>query len=228
MKKWTDLGIPTPKKTIIPYTPITWDEETAYSLYQYVQIEEKIEFQQVILNRCSSYTFSEIQLKDIANILYLTNIVKSLSNSEYGFLLSKRPIPSAGAIHPIHIFLISNLHKNLLRFDPFSFTLNAIQSEIDVNTIRKEVSTIVDVQDGTIVLLGAEYGKTAAKYNNPDSLIWRDSGILLCGLHMAATYLNMSFCPLGITGEPWVSKLSEQSNLFGVGVAIFGRNPVPR
>ena len=220
MKKWTDLGIPTPKKSIIPYMPITWDEETAYSLYQYVQIEEKIDFQQVILSRCSNYTFSEIQLRDIANILYLTNIVKSLSNSEYGFLLSKRPIPSAGAIHPIHIFLISHLHKNLLRFDPFSFTLNAVQSEININTIR-------DVQDGTIVLLGAEYGKTAAKYDNPDSLIWRDSGILLCGLHMAATYLNMSFCPLGITGEPWVSKLSEQSNLFGVGVAIFGRNTVP-
>ena len=40
MKKWTDLGIPTPKKSIIPYMPITWHEETAYSLYQCVQIEE--------------------------------------------------------------------------------------------------------------------------------------------------------------------------------------------
>lgn len=228
MAKWIDLGNPTLKRTIIPYTPIIWEGRVAYSLQEHLFVNEVDNYTKVVFKRCSSRTFGEMTLQDLANILYLANIVKTSSESEYGFLLSRRPVPSAGAIHPIHIFIISPLCKEVLIFDPFSFTLKNIPKRVNREMIKKNISSILDVQRGTILLLGAEYGKTASKYHYPDSLIWRDAGILIGALHMAASYLGLSFCPLGITGEPWVSHLSNQSELFGVGVAIVGSTISPQ
>ncbi|HDR0626819.1 TPA: nitroreductase [Pasteurella multocida] len=222
MKKWIDLGNPTPKESITPYTPINWKGEPVYSLSKYLSIYDSSDYVKVIFDRHSSRIFGGINLQDLANILYLTNIVKASSKSEYGFSLSKRPVPSAGAIHPIHILIASPLYRDMLIFDPFSFTLNSIKTNINVDIIRNDINSVLDIQNGTLILLGAEYGKTASKYNNPDSLIWRDAGILIGALHMAASFLKLSFCPLGITGEPWVSRLSNQFDLFGVGVAVVG------
>lgn len=72
------------------------------------------------------------------------------------------------------------------------------------------------------MLFAAEFGKTAAKYRYPESLVWRDAGVLQGALTLTATALGMSFCLLGITGNPWIGDLADQGQLMGVGAAIFG------
>lgn len=39
---------------------------------------------------------------------------------------------------------------------------------------------------------------------------------------LTATAQGLNFCPLGITGEPWVSGLADQGKLTGVGLALLG------
>ncbi|SEM10533.1 hypothetical protein SAMN05518845_11692 [Variovorax sp. YR750] len=75
----------------------------------------------------------------------------------------------------------------------------------------------------TLLLLVAEPGKTAAKYFNSESLVWRDAGVLLGYLSLAAEALGLAFVPLGITGDPWAGKLVDESGLAGVGAALVGR-----
>jgi len=68
----------------------------------------------------------------------------------------------------------------------------------------------------------AEPGKTSAKYSSSSSLVWRDAGVLLGHIGLAAESLGLNYCPLGITGEPWVSQLDSQGKLSGVGLALLG------
>ena len=75
------------------------------------------------------------------------------------------------------------------------------------------------------MLLLAEPGKTSAKYQHGESLIWRDAGILLAVMALIAEALDYSFCPLGITGEPWADQLATSGVLMGVGLALVGGPP---
>jgi hypothetical protein len=78
---------------------------------------------------------------------------------------------------------------------------------------------------GHLILFVAEPGKTAAKYENSESLVWRDAGILQGSLALVAAALGLNYCLLGITGNPWITQLSDQGKLQGVGVAILGSKP---
>jgi len=74
----------------------------------------------------------------------------------------------------------------------------------------------------TLLLFVAEPGMTIAKYSNASSLIWRDAGILQGYFAAAAESLDLNFCFLGVTGEPWASQLVDQPGLCGVGAAYVG------
>lgn len=77
-------------------------------------------------------------------------------------------------------------------------------------------------EQATRLLLVAELGKTAAKYQHGESLIWRDAGALLAVMAVVAEALDCVLCPLGITGEPWASRLAPPGVLTGVGLVLVG------
>jgi hypothetical protein len=82
---------------------------------------------------------------------------------------------------------------------------------------------LVELGFGTLVSLVAEPGKTAAKYANHESLVWRDAGVVLGYMSLMAEALKLSFCPLGITGRPYVTDcLPNASTLQAVGLAVLG------
>lgn len=84
------------------------------------------------------------------------------------------------------------------------------------------MESMVPAPEATKTLLVAEPGKTQAKYFNHESLVWRDAGALLATMGFVAEALNLNYCPIGITGEPWASMLSSEGNLVGVGAALIG------
>ena len=81
---------------------------------------------------------------------------------------------------------------------------------------------VLDIQSGIVIRLIAEPGKTCAKYEHADSLIWRDAGVLIGHMALVAEALDCSFCPLGITGHEWCASLKLEDRLAGVGLAILG------
>ena len=77
------------------------------------------------------------------------------------------------------------------------------------------------VRCGVLVGFIAESGKTASKYENPESLVWRDAGTLLGYMSLVAEALRLQFCPLGLTGDPELGDvLAPQSGLHGAGLSI--------
>ena len=93
-----------------------------------------------------------------------------------------------------------------------------------VGDVRKSMAAVVDQSDdATLLLFAAKPERTFAKYDSACSLVWRDAGVLLGYLSIAAESIGLNFVPLGINGEPFVSRLVDQAGLVGVGGAFVGR-----
>jgi hypothetical protein len=82
---------------------------------------------------------------------------------------------------------------------------------------------IVAPGQGQLLWFCANVEKINAHYEHPESLIWRDAGVLLGVMALVAEALKLNFCPLGISGEPYLSAaFGTLGRLEGVGGAILG------
>lgn len=215
---------PVPLKTPKPYKPFRWQTTDAIRF----EIEDtpiNIDLAQVLASRRSTRIFSQLSIPRLGNLLWQT--CRSLESlpSQYGFDLLRRPYPSAGSIHPIHILIF---HPELLSwtlYNSYTHCLEFIDPPTLLNGLCQRFEEFIPTEEGTLIAFAAEPGLTAAKYEHPDSLIWRDAGILQGTLALAAHALDIGLCLLGGTGEPWISGLSKESRLIGVGMAVLGGRP---
>jgi len=70
----------------------------------------------------------------------------------------------------------------------------------------------------------AQFDRTLSRYNNGESLVWRDSGALAATIALVAECLHLSSCAIGITGEPFISQiLDSKGALVGVGGLLIGQ-----
>jgi SagB-type dehydrogenase family enzyme len=219
---WIDLGNPVPHAETGIYTPFCWPVGEINYLPVPTNLPEK-SFCEVISARRTTRTFGRIDLSDLSTLLWLTCRSQVWGDSALGFPVTKRPTPSAGAIHPVHVLVnSSNDHKwwrYLADDHALADVTNSMRSAGEIRYAQQEVLASAE---GTIFLFVAEPGKTFAKYDAGCSLVWRDAGVLLGCIALAAEALTLNFCPLGITGEPWASRLDQQGSLVGVGMALLG------
>ena len=218
---WVDLGNPYLLAEPRSYQPLRWPTGKRIELVDQVPSEAR-GFAQIALERRTRYGFGPVSLDSLGSLFLLTNRVQSLGTQQLGFALSKRPAPSAGAIHPIHIVVHVGRNGGWYRYDPVDHVLIELSSSIQPQTVRAAMNQIVEGGDAALVLFVAEPGKTFAKYGDACSLVWRDAGVLLGYFSLAAEALDLSFCPLGVTGEPWGGRLINEAGLIGVGAAFVG------
>jgi SagB-type dehydrogenase family enzyme len=222
--EWIELGNPYPLPTPKVYKPIDWPAETVTSLPLSLVAPTK-PFGTVAADRRTRRSFSALDLSSLSALLSLTCRVQQRGGAELGFELTRRPTPSAGAIHPIHLILSGPGLEDWHRYDPSHHLLRKVPTTVDASEVRRDMEKIITADDATLLLFAAEPGMTAAKYGDAFSLVWRDAGVLLGCLSLAAEALDLSFCALGVTGEPWVSRLLDQPGLVGVGAAFLGARP---
>jgi len=164
-------------------------------------------------------------LDDLAALLDLCCRTQTTSPSNMGFDLEFRPHPSSGAIHGIHTLVQRAAGDEWARYDARSHKLVALpQSTVRADAARRAANEVVDATNASLIAFVAEPGKSAAKYAFPESLVWRDAGVLLGYFSICAEALGLLFCPLGITGDQHLSTaLDQQGRLRGVGMALLGR-----
>ena len=220
---WFDLGNPRPLPAPDPYIPIVWPDGEAVPLpaWQPGSVDE-LSFAQLVARRRTRRSFGKLKSEHLGALLDLSCRVHQTGEASLGFPITRRPTPSAGAIHPIHLLLINPGEATWYRYDAFTHALKAVKANSDPREARIAMEAIVPAADATLIVFAAEVGKVAARYAHPASLIWRDAGVLLGFLAMSAEALDLSFCTLGVTGEPWVSQLLDEVGLVGVGVAFAG------
>lgn len=220
-----EAGNPRPHDRPRRHEPVRWSEGPCVELAG-SRPNATRDLSEIVQTRRTRYGFDPLTLVDLSRLLTLSARVQLEVPSELGFPLSYRPAPSAGGIHPIHLVVHRPDSACLCRYDAFGHSLCELQTpSVQPASVRSELCQIVEGEHATLLLMVAEPGRTAAKYADHTSLVWRDAGVLLGVLAVAAEALNLNFVPLGVTGEPWASVLVEQPGLFGVGAAWVGARP---
>ncbi|MBJ9948685.1 nitroreductase family protein [Acinetobacter bereziniae] len=215
---WVNLGNPVPKQKVDKYIPYKWDLSNKSIRLDEPEIFTPIPFTQVMFERKSQRSFKLVSIDHLSHLLWLTNRVKDCIDSTMGFPITLRPVPSAGAIHPIHILINSPYTDVWWRYDPFCHSLWPInkESKYFIN-VRRDCEKILNCNSASLILLIAEPQKTLSKYTDGASLVWRDAGVLLGNLALVASYLNINFCPIGALLP---TKIDEKKQLVTVGMAV--------
>ncbi|MBH3399785.1 nitroreductase [Pseudomonas fluorescens] len=220
--EWIKLGSPTVRAEPGYYQPFTWPDGTFHALPEIEDVCDK-GILNLLDHRRTRRTFNALSKGQLGQLLWRCARTQAIAESDYGFDLELRPAPSAGAIHPIHILIHLPGASNWLRYDSRRHGLVEISGSVEAFAgLIEQCHDALPTEKATRLLLVAEPGKTRAKYQYGESLIWRDAGALLAVMAVIADALDYSFCPLGITGEPWAGRLAPAGVLTGVGVALVG------
>lgn len=182
-------------------------------------------FWDVVTQRRSRRTFRALRNEKLCSLLWYSLKTTSRSQSD-GRSWEHRPVPSAGGLHPI-LVLIQPPERNgfpLLLYDPIGHAVRKVDAlSAACLALRAQASTVVDVQDGTMFWLIADFNKIDAHYENASSLAWKDTGILLGSLCLVAEALELNACPLGVCGHSWLSAaIALPDGVYGVGAIVVG------
>lgn len=188
---------------------------------------EPIYLADVIAQRRSTHIFRQLSLVEISKVLWLSAKVQEIAWQSNGYILSRRPSASAGARHPIDILIMSPILDSLKSFhyyNPFAHSLSRlVLSDILIEEFTNHVSSVLDVANATIIWFIAHPDRTEAKYNNAQSLIWKDAGALIHSIQIACAGYNIKSCPVGSLGEPYISQMfKEHGNVFSAGGIVVG------
>lgn len=82
------------------------------------------------------------------------------------------------------------------------------------------------IGDATVIWLIAHTNRTSAKYDNPQSLIWRDAGALLQSIQMTGTAMGIGSCPMGTLAGHYINQLFNKTTVVSAGGIIIGNNLV--
>jgi SagB-type dehydrogenase family enzyme len=224
--RWIDFGVPKPRCAPLEYIPFEWPYTAIESLPLPTERLD-IGFFHVLEKRRSVRDHGDLSISDLASLLWFTCRIKSWGdNSALGFPCSLRPVPSAGAIHPIHVLISSPTSGGWKRYIPESHSFGTIDANV-VSDIpfRETLAEFFPCSHSIIISLVAEPGKTASKYEFPESLVWRDAGVLQGFFAITAAALDINLCPVGVTGAPLAFNLDKEGHLLDVGVLLLGSAP---
>jgi hypothetical protein len=222
---WIDLGNPIPKPANEQHKLFQWEtgEVQRLSPGSHVAMPSLC---RVLQERRTVRRFAPLEDDRLSDFLWHACRSHETWTSDLGFDLEFRASPSAGAIHPIHLVINRPGDPRWWLYEPRGhFLVELTTASKRLQGLREHSQQVVDASEAIQLLFLAEPGKTLAKYRDGCSLIWRDAGALLAIMALTARGMDLNFCPLGITGEPWASALVEQGELAGVGMALLGLAP---
>lgn len=214
---------PYPRSVAHQYDALVWPVGTRIQLAP-VSGCLGLDFVELMEQRQTRRHFTEF-LTDVqlGSFLWLACRSRSSRPSLFGTLQESRPHPSAGGMHPTHI-VIARSNEPWFRYDPIEHALLELPStEADVRSSRAAAEGLVPLGNGVLLGLVSEPGKTAAKYENHESLVWRDAGVVIGYMSIVAEALGLSFCPLGLSGHPQLNAVvREPKRIQAAGLAVLG------
>lgn len=217
---------PRPRAQALQYTPFAWPEGNVTYLEATAALPVR-DLASLLYQRRTRRDLGVLSLAQASNLLGATCQTKAARPSPFGFPQELRAHPSAGAVHPIHVLCQLDASSPWARYDPVLHALvNVPGSEMLAATARGCAADFLgDCQRASLLALVAEPGKTQSKYEDADSLIWRDAGVVLGYLSIAAEALGLNLCPLGTTGNAFVSPIAPAGLLQGCGMLLVGSRP---
>lgn len=178
-----------------------------------------VDFFYVLENRRSRREFVALSENRLSDLLWHLFRVQHQGVSGESF----RPVPSAGAKHPLNIFIVVEAPVGLMVYDGDDHAL----ATLDVNTsgvleILAIKRSLLGDCGGTTLIHAAEFGRTLAKYEFGESLVWRDAGALVASTYFVCEALRINCCAMGHTFDSAVSRALRTEIITGVGGCCIG------
>lgn len=172
--------------------------------------------------------FGRLASDSLSAFLWHSARTQGAWTDSHGERRERRPSPSAGACHPHDLLVLQRARRSewtAAFYSPQRHALDYFQPTAEaLHGLIRVASAAVDPGDGIFVFMAGRAERTARYYENPESLIWRDAGAMLGVMSIVASGLGIAFCPLGLTGEPYVSRIAG-SGTAGYGGFVLGSRP---
>lgn len=215
---------PKPHSAPAPYLPLVWPSGARRPLLPFLG-SLQTDLVELLEQRQTRRAFGTAATEeDLGSFFWLVCRNRSLRPGPFGAPQESRPHPSAGGMHPVHV-LAARADEPWFRYDPIEHSLVELPgSSSAARQARVIAGELMPLHQGVLLALVAEPGKTRAKYENHESLVWRDAGVVLGYMSIVAEAMRLSFCPLGLLGDADVGVTSTAPlQLFPAGLAVLGR-----
>lgn len=182
-------------------------------------------FFSVLETRESRRTCYEIDSLSLGKLLFLSSRVKSSGISSDRLQVQKRNVPSSGGLHAIDCFVSKSNSNDWYVYNPSRHTLDRLRLSQKrlIEFHRNECFNILpEMQGGYLIWYVCDIERMRSKYENPESLAYRDSGVLSGIQSLIAESLGFAFCMVGRLGYKEAAGFSNKRDLIGVGSAIVG------
>ena len=173
--------------------------------------------------RRSQRFMTQASLRELVNAVAFGTQPRETMEGD-SFSRSRRPSPSAGALHPVDVLLVRGASR-VFRYVPLGHRLQLLHASHPehLKVFAGDCHDILPKASGTAIVLVGDMARVAAIYHRPESLLWRDSGALLQTLALVAAAYRLAFCPLGILGLRVVHAIGLSTSVSALGAALIGR-----
>lgn len=219
-----DLGALRVRAELLPYAEFEYPTTTRIALDSpRSQPELPRDF---LRTRRSRRGFGRIGVDELGPLLWHAARTCGYVEGEYG-TVELRPAPSAGARHPIDLMLFDT---RVAQGFVYRSTLHCLdQLRVGAQEHGRLVAAaraVLDLGEGWLLWLVAQPARTLAKYECGEGFVLLDAGALVATLSFAAHATDVAYCALGISGEPWISRLLDsQGAAVGVLGGLVGTHP---
>ncbi|WP_157608180.1 hypothetical protein [Teredinibacter turnerae] len=186
---------------------------------------DPLDFFHILESRKSGRICSKLTIQELGKLFFYSCRVKSSVRNEIGLEIQERNVPSAGALHSIDCFVSKLDSPDWYVYNSYKHSMDRLKlcHTRSIETHKKECFSILpEMQSGYLIWYVCDIGRMESKYVNPESLAFRDSGVLSGTHNLLATALGLPFCIAGRLGYQEAADLSDERHLIGVGTAIVG------
>lgn len=216
---------PSIRERHLDYTPFVYPCLERITLPDVVSSERKKDFLDVLRERRSVKQLGGCTLEKLSEIMYHAVKPYTICRDDYDMIVYRSASPSAGGRHPIDILigLPGNECRQLHLYEPLSHSLLLLDIPIDLQQdFFNDISQTLPLGESILVWFSIQFMRTASKYTDYESLIWRDAGSLLCCLQQVAKYVGLDSCPIGYLAEETFGRLFNCKSLISGGGMILG------
>ena len=113
--------------------------------------------------------------------------------------------------------------RHLYLYLPLNHSLRRLDVEIELAAaFFDDVEHTLPMGESVLLWFSVQYMRTASKYTDFMSLVWRDLGAQLCCLQQVAKYVGTDSCPIGYLAEDTFNALFQTELLVSGGGMIIG------
>ena len=216
---------PSIREIHLAYVPFVYPSLEKLILPRVTSSIPQNDFLDVLRERRSVKQLGGCAIEKLSEILFHAVKPYTICKDDYDMTVYRSASPSAGGRHPIDILvgLPENEGRRLFLYEPLSHLLRRLDISVKLqHEFFDDIDQTLPLGDSVLIWFSIQYMRTASKYNDYESLVWRDAGAQLCCLQQVAKYVGLDSCPIGYLAEDTFNRMFNSDSLVSGGGMIIG------